>query len=54
MAVEAFLQRQIRFTQIPQIIEQVLSKITAHNGDTLEQILADDALARALASELIQ
>ena len=54
VAVEAFLQRQIKFTQIPKIIEQVLSKITAHDGDTIEQILADDALARALAIELTQ
>lgn len=52
VAVDAFLQRQIKFTQIPQIIEQVLSKITGHNGDTLEQVLTDDALARALAAEL--
>lgn len=54
VAVEAFLQRQIKFTQIPKIIEQVLAKITAHDGDTIEQILADDALARALAIELTQ
>ncbi|MDO7710299.1 MAG: 1-deoxy-D-xylulose-5-phosphate reductoisomerase, partial [Pseudomonadota bacterium] len=54
VAVEAFLQRQIKFTQIPQIIDQVLSKITAHDGETLEQILADDALARELAIALIQ
>jgi 1-deoxy-D-xylulose-5-phosphate reductoisomerase len=54
VAVEAFLQRQIKFTQIPKIIQQVLAKITAHDGDTIEQILADDALARALAIELTQ
>ena len=54
MAVEAFLQRQIKFTQIPLIIEQVLSNISASEGDTLEQILMDDKLARDLAFELTQ
>ncbi len=54
IAVEAFLQRQIKFTQIAKIIEQVLSKITANNGDTLEQILADDQQARLLAKQLMK
>ena len=53
IAVEAFLQKQIKFTQIAQIIEQVLSKMPASNGDTLEQVLADDQQARQLAKELI-
>ena len=54
IAVEAFLQRQIKFTQIAKIIEQVLSEITANDGDTLEQILADDQQARLLAEQLIK
>lgn len=54
IAVEAFLQRQITFTQIPLIIEQVLSNISASEGDTLEQVLTDDKLARDLAFELTQ
>lgn len=54
IAVEAFLQRQIKFTQIPKVIEQVLSKIAASNGDTLEEVLADDQRARMLAVELTQ
>ncbi|RLA01793.1 MAG: 1-deoxy-D-xylulose-5-phosphate reductoisomerase [Gammaproteobacteria bacterium] len=54
VAVEAFLQKQIRFTQIAQIIEQVLSKMPAGNGDTLEQVLADDQQARQLAKDLIK
>ena len=53
IAVEAFLQRQIKFTGIPKIIEQVLARMTPNSGDTLEQILADDRLARELALELI-
>ncbi|MFW5426115.1 MAG: 1-deoxy-D-xylulose-5-phosphate reductoisomerase [Methylophagaceae bacterium] len=53
IAVEAFLNKQIKFTQIAITIEQVLAKITANTGDTLEQVLADDLLARKLARELI-
>ena len=53
IAVEAFLQRQIKFTGIPKIIEQVLTRMTPNSGDTLDQILADDQLARELALELI-
>jgi 1-deoxy-D-xylulose-5-phosphate reductoisomerase len=53
IAVEAFLKKQIKFTQIAQIIEQALAKVTASNGDTLEQVLADDLQARELANTLI-
>jgi len=49
VAVESFLQRQIAYTAIPQVIEAVLAETPAHNADTLEQILADDAAARAAA-----
>jgi 1-deoxy-D-xylulose-5-phosphate reductoisomerase len=54
VAVEAFLKKQIRFTQIAQIIEQVLSKMPASNGDTLDQVLADDQQARQIAKDLIK
>jgi 1-deoxy-D-xylulose-5-phosphate reductoisomerase len=53
IAVEAFLNKHIKFTQIAAIIEQVLAKVTANKGNTLEQVLADDFLARELARELI-
>ena len=52
--MEAFLQRQIKFTQIPQIIEQVLTDLPTNNDDTLEQILADDKQARRIATALIK
>ncbi|MFW5451552.1 MAG: 1-deoxy-D-xylulose-5-phosphate reductoisomerase [Methylophagaceae bacterium] len=54
IAVEAFLQRQIKFTEIASTIEKVLSKIPASSGKTLEQVLADDQQARLLAKQLIQ
>ena len=53
VAVEAFLNKELKFTQIATIIEQVLSKITASKGDTIEQVLDDDRSARELAQELI-
>ena len=53
IAVEEFLNKQIKFTQIATTIEQVLAKVPANPGDTLEQVLADDLLARKVARELI-
>ena len=54
VAVEAFLHKQIKFTQIAQIIDQVLSEMPASNGDTLEQVLADDQQARQIAKDMIK
>ncbi|NOQ94429.1 MAG: 1-deoxy-D-xylulose-5-phosphate reductoisomerase [Methylophaga sp.] len=54
IAVEAFLKSQIKFTQIPQIIEQALEKVPASRGDTLEEVLADDLHARKVAEELLK
>lgn len=53
VAVAAFLDRQIKFTDIAKIIDQVLSEQTASRGDTLEQVLADDRQARALAQQYL-
>ena len=49
IAVEAFLQRRIRFTEIPVIIEQVLSREAVVAASCLEVVLAADRQARALA-----
>jgi len=53
VAVEAFLNRQIKFTEIPIIIDQVLSKQSASSGDSLEQVLEDDKQARISARDYI-
>jgi len=53
VAVEAFLQRRIAYTAIPQVIETVLAEVSAHGAETLEQILADDAAARAAAERQV-
>jgi 1-deoxy-D-xylulose-5-phosphate reductoisomerase len=52
VAVAAFLQRQIRFTDIARVIEQVLNEVAANDAGSLEQILADDAAARRHAEAL--
>lgn len=53
VAVQAFLDEQIRFTDIAKIIEDVLTELPIHEASSLEQILADDAAARDLAMSKI-
>ena len=53
VAVAAFLEQQIPFTAIHQVIEETLGHCTVHPADELQVILDDDAVARATASELI-
>ena len=53
IAVQAFLERRIPFLSIPAVIEQTLGHVTAHAADSLDIILADDALAREHAAGLI-
>lgn len=50
IAVEAFLQERIRFTQIPQLIEDMLSLDMATQVDTLEHVVAIDQQARQCAN----
>jgi len=53
IAVEAFLNEQIRFTDIPEVIEQSMAKFTATQADTLEHILTADQQARGQAEQII-
>jgi 1-deoxy-D-xylulose-5-phosphate reductoisomerase len=53
IAVQAFLDEQIRFTDIARIIEEVLAELPVNDATTLEQILADDVAARTLAKSKI-
>ncbi len=46
VAVQAFLQSQIAFTQIAELIEQTMNNIPHQQTDSLQQILADDQAAR--------
>lgn len=53
IAVQAFLDELIRFTDIPIIIEQVLAQTCAAEANTIEAILAIDAESRRKASETV-
>ena len=53
VAVNEFLNKRIKFTDIPTIIESVMSDITQNTANTLEVILRDDSLARNRALEII-
>ena len=54
VAVNEFLNKRIKFTDIPTIIESVMSDITQNTANTLEVILRDDGLARNRALEIIR
>ncbi len=54
IAVEAFLQEKIAFTDIPLLIEKVMATAVHHPASSLELILDDDQQARALANDYIQ
>jgi 1-deoxy-D-xylulose-5-phosphate reductoisomerase len=53
VAVAAFLGRQIRFTDIAAVAEQVLSELPGGDIDRLDQVLALDAEARRRANDAI-
>jgi len=53
VAVAAFLAQQLRFDQIPSVIEQVLQQLPVTQAISLDSILAVDAEARALAQQAI-
>ena len=54
VAVEAFLQRRIRFDQIHALNLATLEAVQPSNPDTLQALLALDAQARAAARSLVQ
>lgn len=53
VAVQAFLDKKILFTDIPKIIEKVLSNVQIGAANTLEAILATDNAARIEAEKII-
>lgn len=54
VAVEAFLDRRVRFTAIPAIIEATLEAVAGREADSLEAILAADAAAREAAAHQVK
>ncbi len=53
IAVEAFLNEQVRFTDIAVIIEKTMAGFSAEKADTLEKVLAADQQARKVANQII-
>jgi 1-deoxy-D-xylulose-5-phosphate reductoisomerase len=54
VAVAEFLQGNIRFTDIPRVVETVLTNVERHEAVSLDAVLADDIGARQFASATIQ
>lgn len=54
VAVAAFLDEHIGFTDIPRLVEAALTELTAGAADQLEAVLADDQQARRFVSEQIE
>ncbi len=54
VAVQAFLERRLGFTQIPALIEQTLGMVTPTAADSLAAVLESDAAARQVAEEQVQ
>ena len=54
VVVQAFLSRQIDFTDIPNCLEEVMTRHDVTSQPTLDDILAADRWARSVAHQLIQ
>ena len=53
IAVAAFLNNQIGFTQIPNIVEATLNQLENNVADSVEVILQADCSARSIAQQLV-
>jgi 1-deoxy-D-xylulose-5-phosphate reductoisomerase len=53
IAVDAFLSRRVRFTDIPVIIERCMDAIDVKAADSLEIVLDQDKLARTVSNRII-
>ena len=53
VAVRAFLERRIRFTEIAVVVERALERVVPRAADALTPILEADALARSAAGEWV-
>ena len=51
VAVDNFLNRRIKFTDIPKLIDKTLQKIDSRDAESLETVLADDARARKFVNQ---
>ncbi len=54
IAVDAFLNERVRFTDIAKIIESTMSQFTADTADNLDVVLVADRQARTVAQAVIE
>jgi len=54
MAVEYFLRRQIKFTEIAKLITEVMAQVTSEPADELQVIIEADSRARSLTRQLVE
>ena len=54
VAVNEFLNKKLKFTDIAKVVESVMGDVTQNNAESLETILNDDSLARKRAIEIIR
>jgi len=54
VAVDAFLERQLNFSQMPVVIERVVRTATGGTVSSLDDVLQADAEARVLAAEAVR
>jgi 1-deoxy-D-xylulose-5-phosphate reductoisomerase len=53
VAVQSFLNEDIRFTDIPRVIDHALERVTFTEADSLEAVLTADCEARTAAGQYI-
>ena len=53
MAVDAFLNREIKFTDIFRVVEKTLNKSRFAHVDSIESIMEADKNGRKIAEEII-
>ena len=53
VAVEAFLKGELRFPDIPRVIEKVMCETPVSHPNTMEDVLESDRQARMLARESV-
>ncbi len=53
VAVDAFLNEKIAFTQIARVVEQTMERLTVHNVNSMDVVLSADQQARIIANELL-
>ena len=53
IAVQAFLDKRIKFSQISNIVDSVLNQLTYQAASSIEELLEIDKIARATAFNII-